>query len=87
MSTATRRTVASGVIASGLAMLLGVVAPPGVAAQAAKAPQKIDAEYTAKIKEVLQDPRIIDGARRSSAGVGHGAHPAQVPRADRRSAW
>ena len=58
MSTAIRRTVASGVIASGLALLLGVVAPPRVAAQAGKAPQKIDAEYTAKIKEVLQDARI-----------------------------
>ena len=58
MSSATRRTVANGVIACGVATLLGAITPAGVAAQAAKAPQKIDAEYTAKIKEVLQDPRI-----------------------------
>ena len=41
-----------------MAALTSGLLPTGVRAQAARAPQKIDAEYTAKIKEYLQDPRI-----------------------------
>ncbi|HEY3382953.1 MAG TPA: M14 family zinc carboxypeptidase [Vicinamibacterales bacterium] len=41
------------VLAGGSTALIGSGAPP------AKAPQKIDAEYTAKIKEFTQDPRVI----------------------------
>ena len=40
-----------------VATLLATVST-GAAGQKAPAPQKIDAEYTAKIKEALQDPRI-----------------------------
>jgi hypothetical protein len=58
MSTATRRTVASGVDRERPRHVVGCRRAARVAAQAAKAPQKIDAEYTAKIKEVLQDARI-----------------------------
>ncbi len=43
------------VLASGPAVLSGNGAPQGKAASA----QKIDAEYTAKIKEYTQDPRIL----------------------------
>jgi hypothetical protein len=43
------------VLASGPAVLSGSGAPQGKAAP----PQKIDAEYTAKIKEYTQDPRIL----------------------------
>ncbi len=43
------------VLASGPAVLSGSGAPQGKVAP----PQKIDAEYTAKIKEHTQDPRIL----------------------------
>ena len=72
-------------------VLLVVAATPGLRpvaqsrAQSAK-PQKLDEEYTAKIKEYLQDPRITHRAGRSPAGVGHGADAAQVPRPHRRHA-
>jgi hypothetical protein len=40
-----------------LAPAAGIAAPQKAAS--AKAPQKIDAEYTAKIKEYTQDPRVV----------------------------
>ncbi len=51
--TATRLTTAAFLAAAGAALLTAVPA-----AQSRTAPQRIDAEYTAKIKEYLQDPRI-----------------------------
>src|SRR5262245_43923702 len=45
-------------VAAGALLLSAWLVPVPVVAQAARAPQKIDAEYTAKIKEYLQDPRI-----------------------------
>ena len=53
-----RRMMTAGLIVCGVAALTSGLLPTRVHAQAARAPQKIDAEYTAKIKEVLQDPRI-----------------------------
>ena len=60
---------------SALAVATALLACP-LAAQ-----QRQDEEYTKKIKEYLQDPRITTGG--SPAGVEHGADPAQVPWPDR----
>ena len=57
-----------------------------LAARLAGAQQAIDEEYTKKIKEYLQDPRITHRARRPPAGLEHGADAAQVPRPHRRHA-
>jgi hypothetical protein len=40
------------------AVAIAAAAASGLQAQSKAVPQKIDAEYTAKIKEALQDPRI-----------------------------
>ena len=58
MSTATRRIVRAAVMTLGAAVLIGLFDSTGIDAQSARAPQKNDAEYTAKIKEFLQDSRI-----------------------------
>ena len=43
-----------------LALLIALTAAavPGAQSRPAPAPQRVDAEYTARIKEYLQDPRI-----------------------------
>ncbi len=59
MSSTARRITRAGVIACGLT-LATLTAPVALDAQNARPapPQKIDAEYTAKIKEYVTDPRI-----------------------------
>jgi hypothetical protein len=59
MSSTARRITRAGVIACGLT-LATLTAPVALDAQNTRSaqPQKIDAEYTAKIKEYLTDPRI-----------------------------
>ena len=51
---------ATRLLAATTALVLALSLPHGTAAQTRQAPppQKVDAEYTAKIKEYLQDPRI-----------------------------
>ena len=87
MSSTARRITRAGVIACGLT-LATLTAPAPLDAQNTRPaqPQKIDAEYTAKIKEFLQDPRITTELVDHLPGVRHRAHAAQVSRPHRRAA-
>ena len=49
-----KKLIHAAAMAAGIATL----AATGLQAQSKTTPQKIDAEYTAKIKDALQDPRI-----------------------------
>ena len=57
MSIATRHAVRAGALSLGLALVVGITSTH-LDAQNARPPQRLDTVYTAKIKELLQDPRI-----------------------------
>jgi hypothetical protein len=60
MSSTAGRFSRASVVGVGLALALAVgLAPTGLDAQSSRGAQRVDAEYTAKIKEYTQDPRII----------------------------
>jgi hypothetical protein len=53
------RVAAAGRAVLSLALTIGLVSPPLAAqSKSAKAPQRIDDEYTQTIRQNLQDPRI-----------------------------
>ncbi len=57
MSIAIRHAVRAGALSLGLALVVGITSTH-LDAQNARPPQRLDTVYTAKIKELLQDPRI-----------------------------
>lgn len=56
MTASTTRSLSAALLA--LLLAVALTAAPGAQSRPAATPQKVDAEYTAKIKEYLQDPRI-----------------------------